>query len=207
MKLSCKYVTPSLLAALLAISVPCLADTVNIGVGGNLYGSYTLGANQSVSETFTLVDTTHVTSLSFGIAPEASGMMFDGSYQVIVSGAGGIYYVLAEQTLDGSPSYQVTQPLPDLLPAGQYNITFAGGPCGNPCYGYVAGIDYYYPGIFQGVGGSAEGPFGFDLTGDSVSRQLALEAAQNNVPEPSSWVLAATALALIPVRRYWLRKS
>jgi hypothetical protein len=194
MNLPSKYLTPSLLAILLGISIPCLADTVDIGVGGHLYGEYALGANQSVGESFTLNDSTQVSSLSFGIAPEANGMMLNGSFQVMVTGAGGVYYALDEQTVDGITTYQVTTPLPDSLPAGEYDILFDGGPCGNPCYGFVAGIDYFNPAIYQQVGGSAQGPFGFQLVGESA-------------PEPGTWILAGTALALIPLRRYWLRKS
>jgi hypothetical protein len=194
MNLPYKYLTPSLLLVLLGLSVPCHADPVDIGIGGHLYGEYSLGANQSVSESFTLGDATQVTSLSFGISPVAGGMMTDGSFQVIVSGAGGVYYSLLEQTLNGSPTYQVTTPLPDFLPAGDYNILFEGGPCGNPCYGFVAGIDYFSPAIYQEIGGTAQGPFGFQLVGEGA-------------PEPGTWILAGTALALIPLWRYRQRKT
>lgn len=189
-----KYLIPSLLAVLLGFSIPGHADTVNIGVGGHLYGDYSLGANQTVSESFTLDDTTHVTSLSFGISPDTGGMLMNGSFQVLVTGAGGVYYSLLEQTVNGIPTYQITTPLPDYLQAGTYDILFDGGPCGNPCYGFVAGIDYFNPAIYQEIGGSTQGPFGFQLVGESA-------------PEPGTWILAGTALALIPVRRYWLRKA
>jgi MYXO-CTERM domain-containing protein len=45
------------------------------------------------------------------------------------------------------------------------------------------------------------------LTGQTLSESAALELAQNDVPEPGSWVLAATALAFIPMHRYWRRRS
>jgi hypothetical protein len=192
--LPCKYLFPSLLIVVLGISIPCRADSVDIGVGGNLYGEYTLAANQSVSESFTLSDNTYVSSLSFGIAPEANGTIFNGSFQVIVSGAAGIYYALDEQTVDGMTTYQITTPLPDILPAGEYDIMFDGGPCGNPCYGFVAGINYFAPAIYQEIGGSAQGPYGFELQGQGA-------------PEPGTWILAGTALALIPLARYRQRKA
>lgn len=207
MNLSYKYLTPSLLVMLLGFSAPCLANTVNIGVDGNLYGAYSLGANQSVGETFTLNQNTEITSLNFGIQPEIAGMMFDGSFQVIVSGAAGIVYELDELSVNGSPNYQVTTPLPNILAAGQYDITFDGGACGSPCTGFVAGIDYYEPAMYQGLGGSAQGPFGFVLTGQTLSDAAALELAQDNVPEPGSWILAGTALMFIPMFRYWRRKA
>lgn len=207
MKLSYKYLTPSLLIILFGLSSPCLADTVSIGVGGHLYGSYSLGANQSVSETFSLNQDTQVTSLSFGISPETDQMILNGSYQVVVSGAAGVVYVLDEQTVDGLPTYQVTTPLPSILAAGDYNIAFDGGACGNPCYGFVAGIDFFVPAIYQSIGGSAQGPFGFDLTGVTDSQLAAYEASASNMPEPGSWILAGTALALIPVLRYRRRRA
>jgi hypothetical protein len=193
MNLSCKFVFPCLLPVLLGLSIAAYADSVNLGVDGHLYGEYSLGASQSVSETFTLNQDTEVSSLTFGVGPEAGGMLLNGSFQVIVTGAGGVLYALDEQTVNGSPSYQVTTPLPDILPAGQYDIMFEGGACGDPCYSFVAGIDYYSPALYQGLGGSAQGPFGFELTGD-------------NVPEPGTLVLAGTALAFIPARRYWRRR-
>lgn len=207
MNLSYKYLTPSLLAILFGLSAPCLADTVNIGVSGNLYGAYSLSANQSVSETFTLNQNTAITSLNFGVQPEIQGMMMDGSFQVIVSGASGIVYVLDEQTVNGSPNYQITTPLPNILAAGNYDITFDGGACGTPCYGFVAGIDYYDPATYIGLGGSAQGPFGFVLTGQTLSDAAALELAQNNVPEPGSLVLAGTALAILPMCLYRRRRT
>jgi hypothetical protein len=179
---------------------------VNVGVDGHVYGAYSLGANQSVSETFTLDQNTQVTSLTFGIAPEMAGMALNGSFQVVVTGAGGVVYVLDEQTVNGSPTYQVTTPLPGILPSGDYDIMFDGGACGDPCYGFVAGIDFYMPAIYQGIGGNAQGSFGFDLTGVSDSQLSAFELAANNVPEPGTLVLAGTALVFIPIRRYWRRR-
>jgi hypothetical protein len=118
-----------------------------------------------------------------------AGMMLNGSFQVVVSGAGGIYYTLDEHTLNGYSTYQVTTPLPDILAPGLYDLTFKGGPCADPCSNFVAGIYYYNPAFYQGLGGSAQGPFGFELKGE-------------NAPEPGTWILAGTALALIPLWRY-----
>lgn len=194
MNLSYKYLAPSLLAILFGVSTACHADPVDIGVGGHLYGTYSLGANQTVSDSFTLGDTTYITSLGFGISPDVGGMLMNGSFQVVLTSGNEVYYSILEQTLNGSSTYQVITPLPDYLPVGDYNILFEGGPCGNPCYGFVAGIDYFNPAIYDEVGGSVQGPFGFNLAGEGA-------------PEPGTWMLAGTALALIPLWQYRQRRT
>jgi hypothetical protein len=188
----------SLVPALSLLSATCRADSIDLGTGGHLYGEYNLVANQSVSEGFTLDYETQVNSFGVEITPEYSGFgLLNGFYQVTLTGPGGTY-ALAEYSWNGTiPGDWVSTPLPAILPAGPYTLSFNGGACGDPCYGDVAGIYYYLPATYSEIGGSVGeaypgGNFGWSLIGETV-------------PEPGTWVLIGTALLYIPVRRCLLR--
>lgn len=187
-----------LVPVLFLLPATCRADSIDLGVGGHLYGAYTLAANQSVSEDFTLDYETRVSSFKVGIEPEIGGLgLLNGFYQVTLTGQGGTY-ALAEYSWNGTiPGDWVSTPLPAILPAGQYTLSFNDGACGDPCYTFVAGIDYYAPATYSEIGGLVGGAypgggFGWSLTGETV-------------PEPGTWVLIGTALLCIPVRRSLIR--
>ena len=137
--------------ALLFLTTVCNADTVTLGIGGHLYGQYSLAANTTVSEGFSLDQAIELTSLEVGISPVYGGFgPLNGSYQVTLSGPGGTYAVTQFSSNETTPEYWVSTPLPDILSAGNYELNFIGGPCGDPCYTFVAGIDYYTPSTFAG---------------------------------------------------------
>jgi hypothetical protein len=124
-----------------------------------------------------------------------------------LTGPGGTYS-LADYSWNGTiPASWVSTPLPAILPAGNYILSFNGGACGNPCYNFVAGIDYYAPATYSDIGGSVGeaypgGNLGWSLIGETVPLQT---VAEPTVPEPSTWVLIGTALLSIPVHRYLLQ--
>lgn len=192
----------SLLLSVAAVFLSCPAishaDSVDLSIGGHLYNAYSLQANSAVSEGFTLDQTTLVTSLQLGIEPVDMIGPLDGSFTVTITGAGGTYFQWQEFYPNGFITSSSRTPLPLLLPAGNYTIDYEGGPCGNACYGEVAAIDYYLPASYTQIGGSVQkgypgGDLGFTLIGETTT------------PEPGSWALLGTALACIPIRRYWRR--
>jgi hypothetical protein len=179
--------------ALLSISSVGYGDTVTLSnVNNHLNNAYGLGANQSASESFTLNQTTDVSSITTGIAPEDFGMFLGFNWQVVISGQG-TTLAFAPGTANWTGSL--------ILPGGGYTVGFFGGACPIPptpgCE--VAGIDYYIPTIGQinlvytQIGGTMSGPFGFTLEGDTVSP----------VPEPASVAMVGSGLlaALFSMRR------
>jgi hypothetical protein len=186
--------------ALSLLPATCGADPVDLGVGGNLSGEYSLGPNQSISENFTLDYETQVTSLGVAIMPELGGLgKLNGFYQVTLTGSGGTYSVQDYSWNGTIPGNWVSTPLPAILPAGQYILSINSGACGDPCLNFVAGIDYYIQPTYSEIGGSVGegypgGNIGWRLTGETV-------------PEPSTWVLIGTALLYIPVHRAFAKSS
>ena len=192
MKAASIHLLLGLATILLVLPSPCHASAVDLAVGGHLYGEYAVYPLSTTDETFSLNQDTLLGALIVDLYPY-QGMFPLGSYEVTLTGPGGANYLVKENSYSGG----VSTPLPSILAAGNYTLTVNGGPCGMPCYGVNAGMDYYFPATFTDIGGTITGgtSFYFELTGETV-------------PEPGTWALLATAaLLLIPVRRYWQRSA
>jgi hypothetical protein len=173
----------------------CRADSVDVGIGGHLLNESPLLAGQNITEQFTLDQNTLITSFTLGIESEILGTPLSGSWEVTVTGSGGTYVVGPSNTSGGIPAGWVTTPLPAILPADTYTLTFVGGPCGSVCFqNTVAGLDFYGPATFFNEGGSA--------TGTVPGGGIGFEIVGVTTPETSTWTLVATALSLIFLCRF-----
>lgn len=158
------------------------ADSVHLGVAGNLYGEMPVGVGGQLVEGFALNQATNISSFQVGILDEVFGNS-GGNFLFSLIGPGGTYWTETNTSAESFPA---------TLPAGQYEMVLTGLSCNLPCVtGQVAEWDpYAAPEILYETGGSVlpyyDVGLGFDLTGTTT-------------PEPGTGTLLGSGLLVCAI--------